>query len=89
MAVELFFILFFGLGRLLDPENKIKKAGTDSPTRSCEEERRSKPGARPNKNLGLSENYTKSLVFKLKIFDKTKKPFQWCETVFLFEAFLF
>jgi hypothetical protein len=48
MAVELFFILFFGLGRLLDPENKIKKAGTDSPTRSCEEERRSKQGARPN-----------------------------------------
>jgi hypothetical protein len=49
MAVELFFILFFGLGRLLDPENKIKKAGTDSPTRSCEEERRSKQGARPKK----------------------------------------
>jgi uncharacterized protein len=32
MAVELFFILFFGLGRLLHPENKIKKAGTNSPT---------------------------------------------------------
>jgi hypothetical protein len=30
--VELFFILFFGLGQLLDPENKIKKAGTESPT---------------------------------------------------------
>jgi hypothetical protein len=33
MAVELFFILFSGLGQLLHPENKIKKAGTDSPTR--------------------------------------------------------
>jgi hypothetical protein len=32
MVVELFFILFLGLGQLLHPENKIKKAGTDSPT---------------------------------------------------------
>jgi hypothetical protein len=30
--VELFFILFFGLGRLQNPENEIKKAGTKSPT---------------------------------------------------------
>jgi hypothetical protein len=44
MAVKLFFILFFGLGQLQKPENKIKKAGTNSPTRSCEEERRSKKG---------------------------------------------
>jgi hypothetical protein len=43
MAVKLFFILFFGLGRLLDPENKIKKAGTDSPTRPFS------GGARPKK----------------------------------------
>jgi hypothetical protein len=33
MAAALFFILFFGLGLLQNPENKIKKAGTDSPTR--------------------------------------------------------
>jgi hypothetical protein len=44
MAVELFFILFFGLGQLQNPENKIKKAGTNSPTRRCEEERRSIEG---------------------------------------------
>jgi hypothetical protein len=44
MAVKLFFILFFGLGQLQNPENKIKKAGTNSPTRSCKEERRSNKG---------------------------------------------
>jgi hypothetical protein len=42
MAAELFFILFSGLGQLLHPENKIKKAGTDSPTRPF------LGGARPN-----------------------------------------
>jgi hypothetical protein len=44
----LFYFIFRGLGGKKNPENKIKKAGTNSPTRSCKEERRSKQGARPN-----------------------------------------
>jgi hypothetical protein len=49
MVVKLFFILFFGLGQLLGPENKIKKAGTDSPTRPFS------GGARPNDKFFVGE----------------------------------
>jgi hypothetical protein len=60
MAVELFFILFFGLGQLPNPENKIKKAGTNSPTRPFS------GGARPK------NKYDSNFVFIFKLFDITE-----------------
>jgi hypothetical protein len=66
----LFYFIFGGLGGCCIPENKIKKAGTESPTRRCEEERRSKQGARPNAAFVFKNN----VVFYVKIKKQICKP---------------